>query len=105
MLEKSLLEQVKALKSKIDEVMASHTDKEDEYDDFMQPSPTEPESRVPESSQIQVLADVHEQPKEEDEPSVEAVQGVGAVQVEDLDEHGVPGRQAVVEPPAGIPEP
>ena len=37
-LEESLLEQVQALKSKIDEVMASHTDKEDDYGDFMQSS-------------------------------------------------------------------
>ena len=79
-LEESLLEQVQALKNKIDEVMASHTDKEDEYDDFMQTSHTEPESRMPESSQIQVVADVHGQPREEDEPSVEVVQEGQVVQ-------------------------
>ena len=49
-LEESLLEQVQALKSIIDEVMVSRTDKEDDYGDFMWPSPTEPDSRVPESS-------------------------------------------------------
>ena len=104
-LEESLLEQVQVLKSKIDEVMASHTDKEDEYYDFMQPSHTEPESRVPESSQVQVVVDVHEQPKNEDESSVGVVQEVGVVQVEDLDEYGVPGRQGADEPPASVPEP
>ena len=42
-LEEGLLEQVQALKSKIDEVITSHTDRDDEYDDFMQTSHTEQE--------------------------------------------------------------
>ena len=104
-LEESLLEQVQALKSKIDEVMASHTDKEDDYGDFMRPSPTEPESRVPESSQTQVVVDVHEKCEDEDMPSVEVVQEAGVVQVEDLDKHGVQGKQVADEPPVVIPEP
>ena len=75
-LEESLLEQVQSLKSKIDEIMVSHTDKDDDYGDFMQSSDhTEPDPVVPKSSQIQVVVDVHEQPKykDEDEPSVEVV--------------------------------
>ena len=70
----------------------------------MQTSRTEPESRVPESSQIQVVADVHEQPRKEDEPSMQVVQEEGEIQEEDLDEYGMPERQAVVELPACIPE-
>ena len=82
-LEESLLEQVQALKSKIDEVMASHADKDDDFEDFMQSTDhSEPDPVVPESSQVQVVVDVHEQPKytDEDEPSVEVVQEDGVAQ-------------------------
>ena len=58
-----LLEQVKALKSKIDEAMVSHTDKDDDYEDFMRESPPEPELGDPESMQIQVVVDVHNSPR------------------------------------------
>ena len=71
----------------------------------MQTSSTEPESRIPESSPVQVVVDVHEQPRNEDEPSVEVVQEVGVAQEENLDEYCVPGRQPAVEPPADVPEP
>ena len=61
MLEESLLQQVQALKSKIDKVMASHTDKNDDYGDFMQSrNHSEPDPIAPESSQVQVVVDVHE---------------------------------------------
>ena len=91
-LEGGLLEQVQALKSKIDEVMASRTDKEDDYGNFMQSGGhTEPEPMVPESSQVLVVADVHEPPKYEDEeePSVEVVQADEVAQAGRMDEHGV----------------
>ena len=59
----SLLEQVQALKNKIDEVMLSHTDKNEEFGDYMESSDhSEPDPVVPESSQVQMVVDVHEQP-------------------------------------------
>ena len=63
MLEESLLEHVQALKRKIDEVMVSHTDNDDDYGDFMQSSDhSEPDPVAPESSQVQVVVDVHDGP-------------------------------------------
>ena len=68
-LEENLLEQVQALKSKIDEVMASHTNKDDDFGDFMHSSDhSEPDPVVPESSQVQVVVDDHERPKYSDVP-------------------------------------
>ena len=68
MLEESLLEQVQALRSKIDKVMASHTDKDDDFGDFMQSSDhSEPKPVVPKSSQVQVVVDIHEEPRYTDE--------------------------------------
>ena len=102
-LEKSLLEQVQALKSKIDEVMTSHTDKDNDHGNFMQSNDhTEPDPVVP-----QVVVDIHEQPKYEDKdkPSVEVVQADRVAQVEGMDEHGAEGRQTADDPTVIVPEP
>ena len=108
-LEESLLEQVQALRSKIEEVMASHTDKDDDFGDFMQSSDhSEPDTVVPESSQVQVDADIHEQPNysDDDEPSVKVVQGDGVAQAGGVDKHCMKERQtADIEPPVVVPEP
>ena len=115
-LEKSLLEQVQALRSKIEEVMASQMEKVDDYDDFMQSSDQsdteelerQPDPVAPKSSKVQVVVDVHEQSKfpDADEPSVEVVQEVGKAQAVGEDEHGIEwGRAADIEPPVVVPEP
>ena len=60
------------------------------------------------SSQVQVVAEVHEQPNYSDvgEPSVEVIREDGVAQAWGVDEHGMKGKQtADIEPPNVVPEP
>ena len=89
--------------------MMSHTDKDDDYGDIMLLSDhSEPDPVAPESSQVQVVVDIHEQPKftDEEESSVEVVQGDGVAQVVGVDEYGVEWWQtADIERPVFVPKP
>ena len=103
--EESLLEQVQALRSKIEEVMGSETEKADDYGDFMQSSDQsdtedlerQPDPVAPESSQVQMVVDIHER---------HVLLQVGKAQAVGVDEHGVEGGHAAdIEPPVVVSEP
>ena len=94
-IEESLLEQVQCMKSMTEGTMVSHTEQDDNFEDFMQPSPhTEQEvvARQPVSIEqrppdVQVDVEVHEafESPDSDENSVEVVQEHVEAQVDGED--------------------
>ena len=115
-LEESLLEQVQFMRSKIDEIMASQSGRGDGFSDFMQTSDQtesevvdrQPVSVLQRPPEVQVVANIHEEPKspDGDDTSVVVIQEHVEAPVAGEDGHGVEtGRTADIEPPAVVPEP